>query len=456
MPEIQAFRALRYDLKHVGSLSNVVCPPYDVIDAKFQDELYKKHPANFIRLELNREEPGDNDQNNRYTRAARLLKNWRQEGVLTEESQPAIYVYHQVFTYAGRQYTRRGFMCRCRLVRFGQGNIFPHEETMSGPKQDRLLLTRATRSNLSQIFGLYPDPANDAQKLLDTAVGQAVPAGSAGVTALHSAGTARPTQPAIEATDHLGVIHRMWPMTDPAVISKLTGVMGPKPIFIADGHHRYETACNYRDELAAAAGSSLPDNHPANFVLMVCIGMDDPGLIVLPTHRLFRGLPPMDSGALAAKLGDAFTCRVAGEGADLAETVWDTIETDGDQGTIGLFTEKDQRWTIARLTDAGRRRMAEAAAQHSADWQGLGVAVLHRLLVDTLLGAKGHPKPEYVHRVEEVELGLETGEFPLSALVMPATVEHIRLISQHGERMPAKSTYFYPKLLGGLVINPLE
>ena len=435
MPDIQAFRALRYDLKHVGSLSNVVCPPYDVIDARFQDELYKKHPANFIRLELNREEAGDNDQNNRYTRAARFLKNWRQEGVLTEESQPAIYVYHQVFTYAGQEYTRRGFMCRCRLVRFGQGNIYPHEETMSGPKQDRLMLTRATKANLSQIFGLYPDPANDAQNLLEDRIRGATP---------------------IEAIDHLGVVHRMWPMTDPAVISKLTGLMGPKPIFIADGHHRYETACNYRDELAAAAGGSLPDIHPANFVLMVCIGMDDPGLIVLPTHRLFRGLPAMDSGELAAKLGDAFTCRVAGEGADLAETVWDTIETDGDQGTIGLFTDKDRRWTIARITEAGRRRMAEISAEHSADWQGLGVAVLHRLLIDTLLGAKGHPKPEYVHLVEEVEQGVETCEFSLSALVMPATVDHIRRISEHGERMPAKSTYFYPKLLGGLVINPLE
>jgi uncharacterized protein (DUF1015 family) len=436
MPDIQAFRALRYDLKHVGSLSNVVCPPYDVINAKFQDELYKKHPANF---KLNREEPGDNDQNNRYTRAARFLKNWRQEGVLAEEAHPAVYVYHQVFTHAGREYTRRGFMCRCRLVRFGQGNIYPHEETMSGPKQDRLLLTRATKANLSQIFGLYPDPANDAQNLLEDRIRGSTP---------------------IEATDHLGVVHRMWPMTDPAVISKLTGIMGPKPIFIADGHHRYETACNYRDELAAAGGS-LPDNHPANFVLMVCIGMDDPGLIVLPTHRLFRGLPAMDSSELAAKLGDAFTCRVAGEGADLAETVWDTIETDGEQGTIGIFTERDQRWTIARLTDAGRRRMAEVAAKHSADWQGLGVAVLHRLLIDTLL--QGHqapdtrnPTPSYVHLVEEVEQGVETGEFPLAALVMPATVEHIRVISQHGERMPAKSTYFYPKLLGGLVINPLE
>ena len=135
-----------------------------MIDDKLPDDLYKKHPANFIRLELNREEPGDDAQNNRYTRAARFLKNWRQDGVLTEESHPAIYVYHQVFTYADREYTRRGFMCRCRLVRFGQGNIYPHEETMSGPKQDRLLLTRATKANLSQIFGLFPDEQGEVQQ----------------------------------------------------------------------------------------------------------------------------------------------------------------------------------------------------------------------------------------------------------------------------------------------------
>ncbi len=435
MPDIQPFRGIRYDLKHVGSLSNVVCPPYDVIGPEFQDELYKKHPANFIRLELNREEPGDDEGNNRYTRAARFLKNWRQEGLLADDARPAVYVYHQVFEYGGHKYTRRGFMARTRVVRFGQGNIYPHEETMSGPKQDRLLLTRATMCNLTQIFGLYPDAKNEAQDLLEK----------------HIAG-----QTPVEATDHLGVVHRMWLVTDDTVISKLIGLMGPKPIFIADGHHRYETACNYRDEVAAARGGTLPADHPANFVLMVCIGMDDPGLIVLPTHRLFRGLPAMDSAALKAKLGDAFTCRVAGEGADLADTVWEAIETDGDQGTIGLFTQQDERWTIAKLTDTGRRRMTEIAGEHSSDWQGLGVAVLHRLLIDTLLGAEGHPKPEYVHLVKEVVEGIETGEFQLSALVMPATVEHIRLISQHGERMPAKSTYFYPKLLGGLVINPLE
>jgi hypothetical protein len=206
-------------------------------------------------------------------------------------------------------------------------------------------------------------------------------------------------------------------------------------------------------------------------VLMMCIGMNDPGLLVLPTHRLFRGLPAMTADDLKAKLGDNFTCRLAGEGSDLAATVWEEIETADNQGTLGLYTNKDERWTLATITDAGRARMAEIAPEHSADWQGLGVAILHRLVVETLLGAKDLPKPKYVHSVAEVIESLDAGDaagrdstgvvstggqFELAAMVMPATVDHIRQISLHGEVMPAKSTYFYPKLLGGLVINPLE
>jgi len=184
--------------------------------------------------------------------------------------------------------------------------------------------------------------------------------------------------------------------------------------------------------------------------------MSDPGMIVLPTHRLFRGLPSMSSADLIAKLGDAFACRVAGEGCDLAQSVWDSIESEGEQGTIGLFTQQDERWVVAKITPAGEAKMAEIAADHSEDWQGLGVAILHRLLIENLLDGKDLPKPHYVHLVDEVVSSLESGEFPLAALVMPATVDHVRTISEHAERMPAKSTYFYPKLLSGLVINPLE
>jgi len=434
MPEIQAFRGIRYDLGHVGSLSEVVAPPYDVIGPELQDELYKKHPCNAVRLVLNRIEPGDDDEtNNRYTRAGRFLKNWRSEGVLFTEANPAIYVYHQQFTFAGQTHTRRGFMARMRLSRFGEGQVFPHEETMPGPKADRLMLTALCRANLSQIFGLYPDSEQEAQSLLDAAVADAAP---------------------IEATDHLGVVNRLWPVTDVETISAVSAVMGPKPIFVADGHHRYETACHYRDQLYDA-GTLTPD-HPARFVLMMCVAMEDPGLVVFPTHRLFRGLPELSSEELAAKLGDCFTIEPAGEGPEQAGNVWEEIETGDDQGTLGLFANKDQRWVVARITDAGRAMMAEVAKDHNQQWQQLGVSILHRLLIQRLLGGTDLPKPTYVHLVDEVVEGCRGGEYPLAALVMPATVDHIRSISLGGERMPAKSTYFYPKLLSGLVINPLE
>jgi hypothetical protein len=250
--------------------------------------------------------------------------------------------------------------------------------------------------------------------------------------------------------------------------------MAGKPVYIADGHHRYETALNLREDLAAELaqrGEELSPEHPANFVLMMCVSMSDEGMLVLPTHRLFRGLPAMTAKQLTAKLGDNFTTEPAGEGPNRAITLWEEIEAEGEQGTFGFYTAEDNRWTLARITDPGRQRMAEVASHHCEDWQGLGVSILHRLVVDTLLDAPNLPAPKYVRALAEVPVGLKEGDsagrdltgqegsggrFELAALVMPATVEHIRAISNAGERMPAKSTYFYPKLLSGLVINPIE
>jgi len=434
MPEIQAFRGIRYNLGRVGSLSNVVTPPYDVIGPDLQTHFYNLHPNSFIRIDLNRIEPGDDDEvNNRYTRAAKYFKQWQAEGVFTTEVDPAIYVYHQEYTYAGATYIRRGFMGRQRLSRFGEGQVFPHEETLPAAKVDRLMLTVVTKANLSPIFGLYPDPECEAQNLLDAAVADKTP---------------------LMATDHLGVIHRMWPVTDGSVIAKLSAIMGPKPLFIADGHHRYETACNYRDQVYDSG--FLSPQHPANCTLMMFVAMDDPGLIVQPTHRLFHGVPSMTTAELAAKLSPYFTVQPAGEGADMAPAVWEDIETGGNQGSIGLYTQKDRQWIVATLTEAGKARMAEVAKEHTDDWQGLGVSLLHRLILGDLLGCTDLPKPTYVHLIEEVTEELHAGDYPLAAVVMPATVQNVRAISLGGERMPAKSTYFYPKLLSGMVINPVE
>lgn len=454
MPDISALRGIRYDLGHVGSLSNVIAPPYDVIDAELQQKLYDKHPANVVRLILNKDEPSDDEHNNRYSRAARQMRIWLRDGVLFPEAQPAIYVYHQVFREGDTEYTRRGFMSRVRLERFGEGNIYPHEETHGAAKADRFKLWNACKANLSQIFSLFPDPDNTAQTLLEKS--------TAGVAPL-------------EATDHLGVVHRIWPVTDVSTITAVNAALGDKPVYIADGHHRYETACNIRDQIAsdmAARGEKLSPEHPANYVLMMLVSMSDPGMIVLATHRLFRGLPSMTAAQLKERLGEYFKTEAAGSGADRARSLWEEIEMEGDQGTLAFHTGADDQWTLVRITDAGRQRMAEVASEHSEDWQGLGVSILHRLVMENLLAPRSSlPAPKYVRDIEEVVQGIKQGDaagrdatgqagtggrFELTALVMPATVEHIRAISSHGERMPAKSTFFYPKLLSGLVINPLE
>lgn len=435
MPNIQAIAAYRYNLAQVGSLSNVIAPPYDVIDENLQAELYAKHPNNVVRLILNKLTTEDNEQNNRYTRSARELKNWKDQGVLVQENHPAIYVYHQIYEVGGQKYTRKGFMCGCEAVPFGEGMVFPHELTMSGPKMDRLMLTTACKMNFSQIFGLYPDVDNKTQNILEQAIIGQTP---------------------LEATDHLGVIHRMWVVSDSATIGSVVREMGPKPIFIADGHHRYETACNYRKQIRQTG--VLTQDHPANNVLMVCIAMDDPGLIVLPTHRLFRNVPAFSQQEIMEKLGDSFRITTIGEGAETAYKAWGLIEAQNNQATMALYSGKDGKWSLIQQTETGREKMANIAQDHHPEWQNLGVAILHSLVVDTLLGLAGHDKPKYVHQVEEVVEGIQNPkeDFPLAALVMPATVGQIQELSMLHERMPAKSTYFYPKLITGFVFNPLE
>lgn len=438
MPEIQAFRGLRFNLATVGSLSDVVAPPYDVIDSALQDKLYARSEYNVIRLELNRAETTDVTGDEVYQRAARFLRTWIRDGVLEAEGDPAIYVYHQEFEYAGQLHVRKGFMARVRLQRFGEGNIYPHEQTHAKAKDDRLKLTRATQANLSQIFGLYPDPENAAQEILEDHIV-----------------TMRP----LEAVDHLGVIHRVWPVTDARIIGDVAALVCNLPMFVADGHHRYETACNYRDELAAQG--KLTPEHPANYVLTMLIGMDDPGLLVLPTHRLLEGVPEYSVSEISERLSSHFDCEVAGDGPEGAEKIWKDMEEINDQMMMALYSSKDRKWVTLTAKKEAIEQMAEIAPDHSAAWQGLGVAILHRLVFEELLSLRDMAKPTYVHLVEEVVAGLK-GElegnlhYPLAALVMPATIEHIRQVSLHQERMPAKSTYFYPKLLSGFVFHKLD
>jgi uncharacterized protein (DUF1015 family) len=434
MAEIRAFRAHRYDLGRVGALADVTAPPYDVIDPLLQQQLYERSPYNVIRLILNRVEPADNDSHNRYTRAAAFLREWLEDGILVQDSARALYVYHQDFEVEGRRYTRKGFMARVRLEPFGQGKIYPHEETMSGPKADRLKLFHATGMNLSPIFGLYPDADGQVQTALDRAVGRAVP---------------------LQATDHLGVVHRLWPVADQHVVSAVTGWMGPRPIFIADGHHRYETALRYLDD-KRQAGEVRDSEAVPNFVLMMLVSMTDPGLVILPTHRLVSDIPPLTAPALAELLKPNFQVETVGQGSQAAAGLWELIEADGSQAVLGFGTVADDSWHLARFQ--APQEMDRLAADHSPDWRGLAVSILHVLVlgerVPKKLGAQ--PQCRYVHRLKEVTDAAAQKQCALAVLVPPATMQHVEQIAGRLEKMPPKSTYFYPKLLSGLVFNSLK
>lgn len=434
MADIRAFRAFRYDLGRVGALGGVIAPPYDVIDPALQQALYERSPYNVIRLILNKESPADTESDNRYTRAAATLRDWLRDDILRQDSARGLYVYHQDFEVEGRRFTRRGVLARVRLEPFGSGRIYPHEETLAGPKADRLKLFRATGMNLSPVFGLYPDADDSVMSLLDAAVGRALP---------------------LEATDHLGVVSRLWPVTDDRTVSAATGLLGPKPVFIADGHHRYETGLRYLEE-RRAAGEARDDEAAPNFVLMMLVGMSDPGLLILPTHRLISGLPGLTADKLAALLAPHFDVERIGMGEAGARAAWELIEADGSQELLGFGTVADGIWQTARFR--APTEMARLAAAHSAAWRGLAVSVLHVLVFDHLLAGAGLGKPEckYVHLLREVIEACAARRCDVAALVPPATMGQVEQIAGNLEKMPPKSTYFYPKLLSGLVFNSLK
>lgn len=434
MAEVQAFRGFRYDLARVGQLSDVIAPPYDVIDPALQNALYDRSPHNVVRLILNRETPADTEHDNRYTRAAQTLRDWTNEGILAQDSARCLYVYHQEFEVEGKRHVRKGFMGRVRLEKFGEGRIYPHEETMSGPKADRLKLFHATNMNLSQIFGLYPDELGEVQEKLDAAVARSLP---------------------IQATDHLGVVSKLWPIADQRVIASIATLLSPKPIFIADGHHRYETALRYRDE-KAQAGEVPNAEAPANFVLMMLVSMHDPGLVILPTHRLVSGLGSMTAEQVRALLGAHFEMETVGTGDAGARATWEWIEADGSQDLLGFGTPADGVWQIGRFRAAPL--MTELAAEHSPAWRSLAVAVLQRVILEKVLPESGvaSPKCSYVHLLKEVTDSVASRQCDLAVLVPPATMDHVEQIAGNLEKMPPKSTYFYPKLLSGLVFHSLK
>jgi uncharacterized protein (DUF1015 family) len=414
--EVSPIPALHYDLGRVGSLAEVVSPPYDVIDEEQRAELAARSPYNAVELDLPRDPKGGDP----YEHAARLLEQWSAEGVLTND-EPAIWALEQDYAAPdGSRLTRRGFLARVRLAPYGEG-IRPHERTQPGPKEDRLRLTRATRHNLSPIFSLHP---GNAWQHLESAV----------------AG-----EPWGEVSDGDGTVHRIWRVSDPAVHEAVAAELRPGELLIADGHHRYETALAYQREVGPGG--------PADHVLMALVSLEDPGLTVFPTHRLLSGLAddPAKQEALGSGLKALF---------EIEEVPTDRIDPGG-SGGVGVFGYIDSHLRRAfRLRLRDPAEMDRALPDRSDAYRTLDAVILEELVLKRILGMSTEDIAAkrgigYTPSIDEALGKLEAGDYQAAFLLRPTPVDQVRAVAAAGETMPPKSTYFFPKLLTGIVFNPL-
>jgi uncharacterized protein (DUF1015 family) len=417
MADIQPFRALRYDPDRTGGLQDVVAPPYDVIDEAQRSALQSKSPYNIVGIDL--PEGGDD----RYDHAAELLEAWRRDGVIVEDDQAALWTLAQDYTGPdGRRRTRQGFFARVRVEAYGAGRIRPHERTHPGPKEDRLRLTRATKANLSPIFSLYSDPAGSAWAALAPSHG---------------------TRPWAETTDEDGTVNRLWRVADADAIATVEQVLGDTELLIADGHHRYETARVYADEVGG--------DGPHRFVLMCLVALQDPGLTVFPTHRLVRGLTGQQQETLAAALQRDFEIEPLGSTAELAPESGDTVR-------IGYIDSHLRRPFMLTLKDPG---IADAALPDRAEpYRRLDTAVLEALI---LKGALQMTDDDIDHLnglgyardfAQALEL-IDSAAYDVAFFMAPTPIERVQAVAGAGESMPPKSTYFFPKVPTGLLLNPL-
>lgn len=418
MANIAPFRAWRYDFLNIGeNLSTRIAPPYDVLDLAGKNLLLAKSDRNVVAIDLPHAPAKALGPPECYEAAARTFENWQADGTLVQEERPAVYIYHQLFEHAGRSYTRRMFVARLELEQFSAGIVLPHEETFGGPKEDRLALMKTTRANLSPVFALFRDP----EELL------------AGIFSSHI------DRPPDAQTTLDGVDNRIWIMTAGDAVDRLVRAFADKQVYIADGHHRYNTALTYRDWLAGENGGELPANHPANYIMVVFGSMDDPGSLILPTHRIL-----VETGDLGfAELMNAWSSGCAESSPDTAD--------------MTIYYRASDEAKYVRFTN--RSVLSILEPELSTAWCALDSAYLHRYLIDDLYaripGGRVAPRIRYAKSEAEARRIAET-EKGIALICRPATMTQLRDVSQAGDLMPQKSTYFYPKVLTGLTFNPLH
>jgi uncharacterized protein (DUF1015 family) len=428
MAEIAPFRALRYNPRLVPDLAPVVTPPYDVISPAAQAEYYARHPNNMVRLILARADAEETPGQDRYQAAARTYAAWREAGVLCRDAQPAVYPYEQAFPIDGRVVRRRGLVALLKLADYEQAVVFPHERTFPRHKNDRLQLMRACPAHLESILAFYPGPAAPLAALLERCL---------------------QTAPLAAVTDADGVTHRLWSLIDAAAIRAARRALQDEPVIIADGHHRYETALAFVKE-RAAAGRFESARAPELFVLVNLVCAADPGLLILPTHRLLRGEPPAD---LDLRLGRAFQAErfrvenAAGLRAALA--------TGRPRAGVSFLVYEGAGRVLRLVGQGGEAKEAEDQAEGSPGWPD--AAILHRRVLEGLLGvAADADRIAYTHSEAEAMETVDGGRASLAFLLHPPSVGQVQAVALAGGRMPQKSTYFYPKVLSGLFIHPIE
>ncbi|MGQ9734570.1 MAG: DUF1015 domain-containing protein [Candidatus Bipolaricaulia bacterium] len=428
MAEIFPFRGIRYNPEKVD-LSEVVTQPYDKITPEMQEGYYLRSPYNFVRIDLNRS-PGEQ----RYTEAKETLERWLAEGIMIRDQGPTIYAYYQDYqSDAGERLTRKGFIALFKLAGYGK-EILPHERTLAKPKEDRLKLMRATRANLGQVFVLYSDPKLAINQLLDWAI------------------SGRSPLSAVDAFDP-GASHRLWPIQDRAILEGIMEAMRDKTLFIADGHHRYETALAFRDEMEAAGERcSCPECY--HNVMLTFVNMDDRGLMIFPTHRLIHELGELDLKRLERELARYFSLEKLKEREQLLEE----LRRAGREGghAFGLSLRGLDSYYLLKLKDEAV--MDELVPDRSLEWRRLDVTICHYLLLDKLFGIPPEAvegRVDYKRSAQEALELVSRGKEAAAILLNPTKVEEVRQIARNGERMPQKSTDFYPKMLSGLVVNKL-
>jgi uncharacterized protein (DUF1015 family) len=423
MAEVQPLKTLRYEQSVVGPLEGVIAPPYDVIDAELRAELVAKSPYNAVEIDL----PVADDGGDRYLHAETLLDHWRTQGALVREEQPAFWALDQEYAAPdSSQQRRRGFFARVRVEEYGAGRIRPHERTHPGPKEDRLRLTRATRANLSPIFSLFPDPSGDAAQVLAEAVAET---------------------PFASAPDHEGTVNTLWRIADPDRVGALQAALADAELLIADGHHRYETARVYADEIGGEG------DH--RYVLMFLCSLSDPGLLVFPTHRLLSGLK--DDSAKQEAIRDTLKRDFEIEAVDRQQ-----LEPAGDsQGRLqlGYMDSFHRQPYLLTLRD---QSIADAALKGMPEpYRRLDTAVLEAIV---LKGALGMSEDDISHlnglnyskSFDDALDAVESGRYDAGFFMRGTPVEQVGEVAQAGVSMPPKSTYFYPKIPTGLIFNLLQ